>query len=63
LIFTEKNISSLGSAEAVKDSDLVVEAIIESLKVKGDLFKFLDGKARYVNPSSFWGVCEMWIDH
>jgi hypothetical protein len=26
----------------------VVEAIIESLKVKGDLFKFLDDKAKYV---------------
>jgi 3-hydroxyacyl-CoA dehydrogenase len=38
----------LNRAEAVKESDLVVEAIIESLKVKGDLFKFLDDKARYV---------------
>jgi 3-hydroxyacyl-CoA dehydrogenase len=36
-------------AEAVKESDLVVEAIIESLKVKGDLFGFLDGKAKYVD--------------
>jgi hypothetical protein len=26
----------------------VVEAIIESLKVKSDLFKFLDDKAKYV---------------
>ena len=31
----------------MKESDLVVEAIIESLKVKGDLFKFLDDKAKY----------------
>jgi 3-hydroxyacyl-CoA dehydrogenase len=38
----------LNRAEAVKESDLVVEAIIESLKVKGDLFKFLDDKAKYV---------------
>lgn len=33
-------------AEAVQESDLVVEAIIESLKVKGDLFGFLDSKAK-----------------
>ena len=38
----------MNRAEAVKESDLVVEAIIESLKVKGDLFKFLDDKAKYV---------------
>jgi 3-hydroxyacyl-CoA dehydrogenase len=38
----------LNRAEAVKESDLVVEAIIESLKVKGDLFKFLDDKAKYI---------------
>jgi 3-hydroxyacyl-CoA dehydrogenase len=30
----------------VKESDLVIEAIIESLKVKGDLFRFLDDKAK-----------------
>ncbi|WVQ84640.1 hypothetical protein IAT38_006795 [Cryptococcus sp. DSM 104549] len=34
------------AAEAVKDADLVVEAIIESLKVKRDLFGFLDDKAK-----------------
>lgn len=34
------------SAKAVEEADLVVEAIIESLKVKRDLFGFLDSKAR-----------------
>lgn len=29
-------------------SDLVIEAIIESIKVKRDLFKHLDEHARYV---------------
>jgi 3-hydroxyacyl-CoA dehydrogenase len=33
-------------AKAVENADLVVEAIIESLKVKGDLFGFLDSKAK-----------------
>lgn len=42
----------MGSGEAVKDSDLVIEAIIESLKVKSDLFGFLDTKAKYV-PAPF----------
>jgi 3-hydroxyacyl-CoA dehydrogenase len=32
--------------KAVENADLVVEAIIESLKVKRDLFGFLDGKAK-----------------
>jgi len=32
----------------VKDADLVVEAIIESIKIKRDLFGFLDGKAKLV---------------
>lgn len=36
------------SAKAVEEADLVVEAIIESLKVKRDLFGYLDSKARYV---------------
>jgi len=36
------------SAKAVEEADLVVEAIIESLKVKRDLFGYLDTKARYV---------------
>jgi 3-hydroxyacyl-CoA dehydrogenase len=30
----------------VESADLVVEAIIESMKVKRDLFGFLDGKAK-----------------
>ena len=50
----------MNRAEAVKESDLVVEAIIESLKVKGDLFKFLDDKAKSVflyPPES-----EVWAD-
>lgn len=34
--------------EAVQQSDLVVEAIVENLKIKQELFKFLDGKAQYV---------------
>lgn len=33
-------------AVAVQKADLVIEAIIESLKVKRDLFKHLDGHAR-----------------
>ena len=33
-------------AKAVEDADLVIEAIIESLKVKRDLFGFLDDKAK-----------------
>ncbi|ODN94700.1 3-hydroxyacyl-CoA dehydrogenase [Cryptococcus wingfieldii CBS 7118] len=42
-----KNISTTtDAAEAVEDADLVVEAIIESIKVKRDLFGFLDGKAK-----------------
>lgn len=32
--------------KAVQDADLVVEAIIESLKVKGDLFGAIDSKAK-----------------
>jgi len=44
----------------VKESDLVVEAIIESLKVKGDLFKFLDDKAKYVLLYQTEG--EVWAD-
>jgi 3-hydroxyacyl-CoA dehydrogenase len=33
------------SAEAVSSSDLVVEAIVENLKTKQDLFGFLDRRA------------------
>lgn len=33
------------AAQAVKSSDLVIEAIIENIKIKQDLFKFLDSKA------------------
>ncbi len=36
----------LHRGKAVADADLVVEAIIESLKVKRDLFGFLDAKAK-----------------
>lgn len=39
----------------MKQSDLVIEAIIESLKVKRDLFKHLDSHARYVVPFSTAG--------
>ncbi|WVN90830.1 uncharacterized protein L203_106073 [Cryptococcus depauperatus CBS 7841] len=42
-----KNITTTtDAAEAVANADLVVEAIIESIKVKRDLFGFLDGKAK-----------------
>nr|KIR88312.1 3-hydroxyacyl-CoA dehydrogenase [Cryptococcus tetragattii IND107] len=42
-----KNISTTtDSSQAVEEADLVVEAIIESIKVKRDLFGFLDGKAK-----------------
>ncbi|WVR07647.1 hypothetical protein IAU60_004689 [Kwoniella sp. DSM 27419] len=42
-----KNIETTTDAgKAVEDADLVVEAIIESLKVKRDLFKYLDSKAK-----------------
>ncbi|OWZ35725.1 3-hydroxyacyl-CoA dehydrogenase [Cryptococcus neoformans] len=42
-----KNISTTtDSSQAVESADLVVEAIIESIKVKRDLFGFLDGKAK-----------------
>lgn len=34
------------SAEAVAQSDLVVEAIIESMKIKNELFAFIDKKAK-----------------
>lgn len=37
--------SLIHSGEAVSSSDLVVEAIVESLKIKRDLFNFLDGQA------------------
>lgn len=37
--------TSIDAAEAVKDADLVIEAIIENVKIKQELFKFLDGKA------------------
>lgn len=33
------------AAEAVKDTDLVIEAIIENVGIKQQLFEFLDGKA------------------
>ena len=36
------------SAKAVEQSDLVVEAIIENLKVKQELFSNLDSHAKYV---------------
>ena len=38
----------------------MVEAIIESLKVKGDLFKFLDDKAKYV--LLYPAGSEVWAD-
>nr|XP_018260835.1 3-hydroxyacyl-CoA dehydrogenase [Kwoniella dejecticola CBS 10117]OBR82993.1 3-hydroxyacyl-CoA dehydrogenase [Kwoniella dejecticola CBS 10117] len=42
-----KNIEiTTDAAKAVHDSDLVIEAIIESIKVKRDLFGFLDEKAK-----------------
>ena len=34
------------SSEAVQNADLVIEAIIENLKIKQDLFAFLDSKAK-----------------
>lgn len=36
------------SEKAVQGSDLVVEAIIENIKIKRDLFAFLDTKASWV---------------
>ncbi|WWC91740.1 uncharacterized protein L201_006687 [Kwoniella dendrophila CBS 6074] len=42
-----KNIETTTDAgKAVEQSDLVIEAIIESIKVKRDLFGFLDSKAK-----------------
>lgn len=38
-------LSSSFSGEAVSSADLIIEAIIESIKIKRDLFGFLDGKA------------------
>lgn len=37
--------STDGSEKAVSSTDLVCEAIIESIKVKRDLFAYLDKKA------------------
>ncbi|GHJ89583.1 hypothetical protein NliqN6_5985 [Naganishia liquefaciens] len=40
------NITTMTDAgEAVSSADLIIEAIIESIKIKRDLFGFLDGKA------------------
>jgi 3-hydroxyacyl-CoA dehydrogenase len=36
---------SFRSGEAVSSADLIIEAIIESIKIKRDLFGFLDSKA------------------
>ncbi|KAJ9111604.1 hypothetical protein QFC22_006475 [Naganishia vaughanmartiniae] len=33
------------AGEAVSSADLIIEAIIESIKIKRDFFGFLDGKA------------------
>jgi 3-hydroxyacyl-CoA dehydrogenase len=33
-------------SKAVQNADLVIEAIIENLKIKQDLFAFLDSKAK-----------------
>lgn len=47
LAFTFGNITTTTSAEeAVANTDLVIEAIVENLKVKQDLFKRLDGLAQ-----------------
>ncbi|WFD35315.1 hypothetical protein MCUN1_002166 [Malassezia cuniculi] len=37
--------TTIDPAEAVKDADLVIEAVIENLKLKRELFAFLDSKA------------------
>jgi 3-hydroxyacyl-CoA dehydrogenase len=42
------NKADASRAKAVKNADLVIEAIIESLKVKRDLFGHLDTKAKYM---------------
>nr|XP_019044103.1 3-hydroxyacyl-CoA dehydrogenase [Kwoniella bestiolae CBS 10118]OCF23033.1 3-hydroxyacyl-CoA dehydrogenase [Kwoniella bestiolae CBS 10118] len=48
--FTKKILANIetttDAGKAVEDTDLVVEAIIESIKVKRDLFGFLDSKAK-----------------
>ncbi|KAG7531631.1 hypothetical protein FFLO_04215 [Filobasidium floriforme] len=41
----ERITTSQDPAEAVQNADLVIEAIIENLKIKQDLFAFLDSKA------------------
>jgi 3-hydroxyacyl-CoA dehydrogenase len=39
------------SEKAIEGSDLIIEAIIENLELKQDLFSFLDKKARWA-PSA-----------
>lgn len=45
LLSRDCTLSTTDPAEAVKDTDLVIEAIIENVGIKKDLFGFLDGKA------------------
>uniref|UniRef100_A0A4X1UVD7 Hydroxyacyl-coenzyme A dehydrogenase, mitochondrial n=2 Tax=Sus scrofa TaxID=9823 RepID=A0A4X1UVD7_PIG len=59
--FVEKTLSSISTstdaASVVHSTDLVVEAIVENLKVKSELFKRLDKfAAEYVTPGDLVGL-------
>lgn len=51
-----QNVSTSTDAvsSVAQGSDLVIEAIVENLKVKQDLFSQLDKSAPAYVPSSFW---------
>ncbi len=47
---TDQRDVNLSSAKAVQQADVVVEAIIENIKIKRELFGLLDGQAKCVGP-------------